>query len=50
MQTMENGKWYTNALLILLVTLLSPFILIAVGLYVIFERPREKKEYKNSFY
>lgn len=47
---MENGKWYTNALLILLVTLLSPFILIAVGLYVIFERPREKKEYKNSFY
>lgn len=47
---MENDKWYTNALLILLVTLLSPFILIAVGLYVIFERPREKKEYKNSFY
>lgn len=24
---MENDKWYTNALLILLVTLLSPFIL-----------------------
>ena len=47
---MENDKWYTNALLILLVTLLSPFILIAVGLYVIFERPREKKEYKKSFY
>lgn len=39
---MENGKWYTNALLILLVTLLSPFILIAVGLYVIFEEPKEK--------
>ena len=47
---MENDKWYTNILLILLVTLLSPFILIAVGLYVFFERPREKKEYKNSFY
>ena len=41
---MENDKWYTNILLILLVTLLSPFILIAVGLYVFFERPREKKK------
>lgn len=47
---MENDKWYTNALLILLVTLLSPFILIAVGLHVIFERPREKKEYENTPY
>lgn len=47
---MENGKWYTNALLILLVTLLSPFILIAVGLYVIFEEPKEKKKYENTPY
>lgn len=47
---MENEKWYTNILLILLVILLSPFILIAVGLYVLFVRPREKKEYKNSLY
>lgn len=47
---MENDKWYTNILLILLVVLFSPFILIAVGLYVFFERPREKNEYKNSFY
>lgn len=47
---MENDKWYTNALLILLVTLLSPFILIAVGLYVLIEEPKEKKKYENTPY
>lgn len=47
---MENDKWYTNILLILLVTLLSPFILIAVGLYVLIEEPKEKKKYENTPY
>lgn len=45
---MENDKWYTNALLILLVTLLSPFILIAVGLYVLIEEPKKEKIRKHA--
>ena len=50
---MENNKWYTNILLILLVILLSPFLLLALigtGVYWLFAEPINKKKYESSPY